>query len=401
MTRKQYLEDSYTKEFEARIIGSEPATDGWEVLLEETYFYPESGGQPADRGTLGGLPVLDVQLRGDDVVHLLESEPPASPAPAKIDWRRRFDHMQQHTGQHLLTAAIIKLFDADTVGFHLGEQFSTIDVTLPGLNHERQRKAERLCADWIAAALPAKVDYVSIDGFRRMSLRKKALPEEITGQVRLLRIGDDVDVAHCGGTHVRNTAEIQLIKIIATEKVRDTTRISFLAGHRALDDYSAKHDLLVVLATDLTCGIEALPATVAKLKGQARDSHKQLKKLRKEMISGMAESEAGAAEKAGDFQILVRRYDGWDADELKTLAGAVTAVDPKIIFCAGGGDADKGMLVLAAGAAFDGDLGEIIKGLLPLFDGRGGGRGRFAQAAGDHAKLDAVLQTARKSLGAG
>ncbi len=399
MTRKQYLENSYTSEFEARIIGSEPAADGWEVLLEETYFYPESGGQPADRGTIGAAQVIDVQLRGDSVVHLLGSEPPASPAPAKIDWRRRFDHMQQHTGQHLLTAAFIELFDADTVGFHLGEELSTIDITLPGLNLERQRKAEDLCAEWIAAALPAKIEYVPIEEFREMSLRKKALPEEITGRVRLLRIGDDVDVAHCGGTHVRNTAEIRLIKIIATEKVRDTTRIGFLAGQRALHDYAAKHEMLSAMAADLTCGIEALPATVARLREQSKETHKQLKKLRKEMITGMAAGEAAAAEKSGNFLLLVRRYDGWDADELKTLAGAVTAQGPQIIICAGGGDADKGMLVLAAGEAFEGDLGETMKAILPLFDGRGGGRGRFAQAAGDYSKLDLALEAARKSLG--
>jgi alanyl-tRNA synthetase len=397
MTRKLYLDDSYRGEFQAAILDSRKTGAGWEVLLEETCFYPESGGQPADQGSIGGVPVIDVQLRGEQVVHVLSAEPPRSPVTAKIDWPRRYDHMQQHTGQHLLTAALIKLFDADTVGFHLGEQVCTIDVTLAGLNAERRHKAEELCLEWIAAALPVRVEYIDEAEFERISLRKKALSEEVSGPVRLLRIGD-VDVAHCGGTHLRSTAEIHLIKIVGSEKVRDTIRISFLAGRRVLADYAAKHDMLAQIATDLTCGVEILPATIARLKEQARESHKQLKKLRAEMISGMAEREAAAAESAGKIRILARRYDGWDADELKTLAGKVTEIDPAIVVCAAGGDESKGALVLAAGSAFDGDLGETIKHLLPLFDARGGGRGRFAQAAGDFSKLDVVIATARKLL---
>jgi alanyl-tRNA synthetase len=397
MTRKLYLDDSYRSEFQAAILSSQEDDAGWEVILEETCFYPESGGQPADRGSIGGVPVIDVQLRGDEVIHFLQSEPPASPAPARIDWARRYDHMQQHTGQHLLTAALIKLYDADTVGFHLGEQISTIDVTLPGLNAERQRKAEELCFEWIAASMPVKVDYIEAEEFEYITLRKKALPEEITGLVRLIRIGD-IDVAHCGGTHLRNTAEIHLIKIVGTEKVRDTTRISYLAGRRALTDYTAKHDMLSQIAADLTCGVDILPATITKLRDQARESQKQLRKLRSEMIAALARSEAAAAETAGKIKLLARRYEGWDADELKTLAGKVTEIDPSIVVCAAGGDERQGFLVLASGTAFEGDLGSIIKELLPHFDGRGGGRGRFAQAAGDFSKLDEVLAAARKLL---
>ena len=397
MTRKLYLDDSYRRNFEAAVIGSEKTDTGWEVTLAETCFYPESGGQPADRGRIGGVAVADVQLRGGDVIHLLEGEPPSSPAPAEIDWQRRYDHMQQHTGQHLLTAALIELFDADTVGFHLGERVSTIDITLPGLNEDRRRKAEELCAEWIAAAMPATVEYVDADEFRAMDLRKKALPDEITGEVRLLRIGD-VDLAHCGGTHLRNTAEIQLIKIVGAEKVRDTTRLHFLAGRRALDDYAGKHGMLSSMAAELTCAVEDLPARMAALRAEAKEASKQLRKLRGEMIEGMAAREAADAQEAGAFRVLARRYDGWDAEELKTLAGAATSAEPRLLLCAGGGDAEKAMLVLAAGAEFGGDLGATMRELLPVFEGKGGGRGNFAQAAGDPARLDDAIAAAQELL---
>ena len=287
MTRKLYLDDCYRRNFESAITASEKTDSGWEVTLAETCFYPESGGQPADHGSIGGIAVLDVQLRDSEVIHLLEEEPPDSPVTAEIDWRRRYDHMQQHTGQHLLTAALIRLYEADTVGFHLGERVSTIDITLPGLNEDRRRKAEELCGEWIAAAMPTAVEYVDADEFRRMDLRKKALPEEITGEVRLLRIGD-VDLAHCGGTHLRNTAEIRLIKIVAVERVRDTTRLHFLAGQRAVDDYADKHGMLSAMAADLTCGIEDLHGRVAALRTEAKEASRQLRKLRGEMIEGMA-----------------------------------------------------------------------------------------------------------------
>ena len=397
MSKKLYLDDSYRRSFEAEITGSSRGEAGWEVTLKETYFYPESGGQPADRGNIGHVPVLDVQLRGDEVVHILAEEPPASPTPAEIDWRRRYDHMQQHTGQHLLTAALIKLYDADTVGFHLGAHVSTIDVTMPGLSAERRRQAEELCNEWIVSSLPVMVEYVSVEEFNTIELRKKALPDEIDGPVRLLRIGD-VDIAHCGGTHLRSTSELQVLKIIGSEKVRDTTRISFLAGRRAVNDYSSKHDMLNSMAADLTCAIDDLPAKVSRLYTEAKESRKQLKKMRREMIAGMASREAEAAVEAGSYRVLARRYDGWEADELKTLAGEITSAEPNILLCAGGGDPGKGIVVLAAGKSFPGNLGETIKLLLPLFNGKGGGRGNFAQAAGDFASLDAVIAEAETLL---
>ena len=397
MSKKLYLDDSYRRSFEAEIVSAEQVGNGWEVVLAATCFYPESGGQPSDRGMIGSAAVLDVQLRGEEVVHLLGAEPPASPAPAEIDWPRRYDHMQQHTGQHLLTAALIELFDADTVGFHLGERLCTIDVTLPSLNLERAALAEQFCAERIGAALPVTAEYVEPDEFRAMELRKKALPEELAGPVRLVRIGD-LDVAHCGGTHLRSTAELQTLKILGSEKVRDATRVHFLAGSRALDDYAGKHSMLAGLASALTCGVDDLPGKIAKLVEENRSLFRRLKKARKELVETRARSELADAEEAGGRLLLVRRYEGWGAEELKMLAGHLTAAEPRLLVCAGGDDGGRGVVVLAAGEQFDGDLGRIVRRLLPLFDGKGGGKGRFAQAVGDASRMDEVMGAAAELL---
>lgn len=401
MTNKLYLDDSYLTGFEAAIVGSRSVAEGCELILEATCFYPESGGQPADRGTIGGAEVLDVQLRGDDVVHVLAGEPPQSPAQAEIDWELRYDHMQQHTGQHLLTSAFIELFDAGTVGFHLGEKSSTIDVALTGLSPDRAKQAEELCSGWITSALQVSVEYVSLEQFKKMDLRKKALPEEIADKIRLIRVGD-VDVAHCGGTHLRNTAELQAVKIVGTEKVRDITRVNFLAGKRAMADYSLKHSMLAGMSGKLTCSIGDLPDRMNKMQEDARETLRELKKVRKELIAAGIDTDLAKAEEAGRYKVFLSRRDGWRTEELKMLASGMTSAEPRLICCCVSAVADSGFLVLAAGEEFDGDLGEAVSRLLPLFDGKGGGKGRFAQAVGDPSRMDELIagvETMLKDIG--
>jgi alanyl-tRNA synthetase len=397
VTQKLFLDNAYTTKFQAEIQSAGPGARGWEVVLSATYFYPESGGQPADRGTIGSVPVLDVQVRGDEIVHYLAGEPPHSPAAAEIQWPRRYDHMQQHTGQHLLTAALIKLFDADTVGFHLGEEAGTIDVTLPAITDAMAEKSEQLCGEWIAAALPVAVEYTTPDLFHRLDLRKKALPDDVKDEIRLIRIGD-VDVAHCGGTHLRSTAELQIVKITATEKVRDLTRLSFLAGRRALDDYAQKHKMLADIAGALTCSIEDIPKRAVKMQEDVKQALRELKKARRELISHKVRSELAEVLEAGKHKLYLRRHDGWSPDELKLLAAGMTAADPRLLCCCVSRDADSGAVVLAAGAAADIDMGLVLTKLLPQIDGKGGGRGNFAQGVGDPEKLDLLLSEAKKIL---
>lgn len=397
MQQQLYLTDSYLREFEATILNTRETEAGWEAVLDGTYFYPESGGQPSDRGTIGAANVLDVQLRDNKVIHILDAGPKEKKLPAAIDWIRRYDHMQQHTGQHLLTAALIMLYDADTIGFHLGEQVSTIDITMESISDKQIREAEEKCSHWIATAMPVTVEYVSREEFGELYLRKKALPDHVEGPIRLIRIGT-VDVAHCGGTHLRSTAELQLIKIIGSEKVRETTRLHYLAGKRALDDYDAKHALLARLSNDLTCGIDDLDYVTGKLQAENKENSKQLAKIGKEMAALRAQADLPLAEEAGEHLVLVRRYDGLDPAALKSLAGRLTEAEPRLIFCGAGTFSDKGALVLAAGKNFQGDLGKTIQQLLPLFDGRGGGRGNFAQAVGDAGKLETLLKAANRLL---
>jgi alanyl-tRNA synthetase len=305
--------------------------------------------------------------------------------------------MQQHTGQHLLTAALFSLLKAETVSFHLGERESTIDITAPALSPTQARAAEEFCAERIAAALPVTDSWIGVEEFRAMTLRKKALPDHVEGDIRLVRIGD-LDTVHCGGTHVRSTAELHAIKIIGTEKVRETIRVFFLSGGRTRADHAAKHDMLTDLAAELTCAIAEIPGVVAKLREENRDNGNWLKKLARELAGLRASADLAHAKSVGDRRILVRRYDDLDPGALKSLASELTAAETKLLFCGAGLYQGRCHIVCAAGADFSGDLNPLLQRLLPLINGRGGGRGNFAQGAGDPAGIDNLLQAAEAAL---
>jgi alanyl-tRNA synthetase len=380
MTEKLYLNDSYTTTFTASVSESKIINDKVHVKLEKTWFYPESGGQPSDRGYIGTAKVLDVQLDGDEVIHICNTQPDAE-AKAEIDFVRRFDHMQQHSGQHMLTAAAIELFDAGTVGFHLGETVSTIDIEKPSASPAEIEQLEQLCQQWIMANMPITAKTVTRQEFDRMELRKKSIPDHVSGDIRLIAMGD-VDICHCGGTHLRSTAEIQTIKIIATEKVRDTVRLSFIAGERAIIDYSFKHDLVSDLSTHFTTGLEDLKQIVLKQQRENIKLKAKIKKIGKDLAEQLAQTEVKNARSVGTFRAIVKHYSESSGDELRSLAQSISRQNDDLIFIGLVDDEEKTTVICTAGKEFSGDLGELVKKLNPLFAGKGGGRGTFAQAVG-------------------
>lgn len=391
MTDKQYLVDSYATSFTASVVSCrQGGGNRWRAILEKTWFYPESGGQPADRGTIGDARVLDVQLEDDTVVHILDGQV-SGRQPAAIDWPRRHDHMQQHSGQHLLSAAAIELFDASTVGFHLGERISTIDLTINSLPARQIEKLEALCQQLIAQVLPITAATITRQEFDRMDLRKKAIPDHVSGEIRMVGMGD-VDLCHCGGTHLRSTAEIQLIKIITTEKVRDTTRVHFLAGERAVRDYSLKHELVNDLSFHFTTGVEDLKQIVLKQQRENKAHTARLKAAHKELSGLLAEKEVRQAKPAGGHLLVARHYPGLGTEMLQALARGITRLEPAMIFCGLTSDGNQQVLICAAGKSYQGDLGQVVQQINPLFEGRGGGRGSFARAAGKPGNESKIIE---------
>src|SRR2546428_12319575 len=265
-SERLYYTDSYLREFEARVVGVDPAPGGFRVYLDRSAFYPESGGQPSDRGALGGIPVLDVVDEGDRLAHLLDRQPESENLRGELDWRRRFDHMQQHTGQHALSAAFEKAGGLKTVSFHLGAEASTIDLDSDRVGRRQIEEAEELANGVVFEDREVRILFRQAGEANRMDLRK---PTSREGDVRLIEI-EGFDLSACGGTHVKRTGEIGTIAARKVELVKGNTRVEFVCGYRALR--SARRDFLNLSEAGrlLSGAADRVPALVAKQSEELR-----------------------------------------------------------------------------------------------------------------------------------
>jgi alanyl-tRNA synthetase len=283
-TERLYYTDARLREFGAAVVETGP--DGRTVYLDRTAFYPASGGQPADRGLLGGVAVMDVRDEGDRVAHIL-AEPLTATAEAaessgatvrgEIDWARRFDHMQQHTGQHLLSAVIEALFGFPTVSVHFGPESSTVEIAAADFTAEQSRRAEERCFELVSMAIPVRVsfeDSASAEGLRKASDR--------TGTLRIVSI-EGIDRSACGGTHTASLAEAGFILIRRRERIRSNMRLEFVAGNRALTCAQRDYTVVSELSRIAAATVNDLPATVNTLRQRLADADKERERLRTEL----------------------------------------------------------------------------------------------------------------------
>ena len=260
-----YEREPYRTSLETRVVASGADAGRPWAVLEDTILYPEGGGQPSDRGTLNGVAVLDVQKREGAIRHTLAAPVAEGPADIVLDWERRFDHMQQHTGQHLLSAVAQDRFAWETTAFHLGPDVSDVELAAPSLSPKDLARLEEAVAAEIRAARPVVPRRVSLEEFRTLPVRTRGLPEGFTGDVRLVEIAG-VDLNTCGGTHLANTAEIETIPLLWAESLRGGTRVFFAAGGRARRRLRRHEDRNAALRAALGASDEALlDAAKAKL----------------------------------------------------------------------------------------------------------------------------------------
>jgi len=244
-TKRLYFDDPYRTEFAARIIDRENYKGRPAVVLDQTCFYPESGGQPADHGYLNDIVVLDVQEHEGRIMHMLEEELSDEKITGRIDWTTRFDHMQQHAGQHVLSQCFFERLQGETRSFHLGQEVSTLEIGIQNITEAEKEKIEYRANQIVFANKEIKSYFVSEENIGRVPLRR---PPKISGQIRVIEV-DGFDYSACGGTHPNFTGEIGLIKILKWERIRNNVRFEFVCGHRARQDYSRKNRLLLTVAT--------------------------------------------------------------------------------------------------------------------------------------------------------
>ena len=392
MTERLYYTDPYMTEFDAEIIRAEAHEGRPAVVLDRTAFYPTSGGQPFDTGRLGDVAVVEVVDRDDGtILHLLERDLPAGQIRGQIDWARRFDHMQQHTGQHVLSAAFDRIAGVRTESFHLGAAASTIDLARPVSAADIDR-AEDEANRIVWEDRPVSIRFADADEAAKLPLRKEPAR---TGRLRLIDV-ENFDISACGGTHVARTGAIGTIAVSGSERVRGGTRVEFLCGVRALRGYRSLRTavassvrLLSVLPGDLPAGIERMQA-------EARDTKRQLKDLQTRLASFEAASLAGRAEARAGGRVVVAALEGWDANGLKTIASLISA-NPGHAAVLFGVPAPSAVVVTRApDAALD--SAAILKSLTGRFGGKGGGRSDLAQGGGLQGSAEDFVVYARDLL---
>jgi alanyl-tRNA synthetase len=388
-TQRLYYTDSYTTDFEANLIDTVTYHDLPAAVLDRSYFYPTSGGQPHDTGFLNGVRVVDVALRESDgvMLHVLENALALENqrVSGQIDWGRRFDHMQHHTGQHILSAAFEKLADADTVGFHLSADSVTIDLNKPDISPALLDAAEDLSNQIVADDRPVRAYFPSDEELSTLVLRK--VPD-VEGKLRVVDIAG-FDVNACGGTHVARTGEIAIIKILRASRQGDTTRIEFRCGGRALLDYRQKHALLSQLSAELTTGYDQIPAALAKLREENKALRKDVHTLQTIVLENEAELLWQAADRSSGYALIVRAFENRDVAEVRQLVQHLIAHPATIALCGVAGD--KAQLIAARSEDLTPDMVAVLKRGLSVWGvERGGGRPAFAQGGGAAALLDQV-----------
>lgn len=366
-----YDRNPYQRQLNTTVVASGRDDRGFWVELEDTIFYPEGGGQPADRGTVAGIPVVDVQKVGGAVRHYLEGEPPGGEVVLELDWQRRYDHMQQHTGQHLLSAVAEDRFGWKTTAFHLGSELCDVELDVRSLTGEQLAALEEKVVEEIRAAHRVRVHRMPAEEVVKLpKLRSRGLPEGHTGPVRLVDI-EGVDLATCGGTHLASTAEIEALVLLATEPMRGGTRVYFAAGgrvRRRLHGHEARNAALRKL---LGSNDEELVSVAQAKLAELAELGRQLRRAQDELAALLGERLAASQEPV----VTVHREDA-ELPFLNRLARAFLEAKPRGVLLATAGREPEGTFLLAAARPDLRSLGEMVAQEL---EGRGGGSGNIFQ----------------------
>ena len=396
-TQRRYYADAYTRVFRASVVESATVDGVPTAVLDETFFYPTSGGQPHDTGRLGSAAVTDVAAREDgSLLHRLDAPLPKGPVEGTIDWTRRFDHMQQHTGQHILSQAFIQVADAATIGFHLGAETVSIDLAQPGLGERAVAEALTLANSVVTANRPVRAWFPSPGELAELALRKTP---EVDGALRVVAIGD-FDLSACGGTHVASTGEIGLIEVLRTERLKKGLRVEFVAGGRARADYARKHGIVRELSAALTCAAGELPAAVTRLQTSLAEARRELGAFRERELDQEAERLAAGARESGPFRVVRLASSERPVDEMKGLALRITSRPGMVALLGVAGG--RSQLLFARSEELSLDLKPAFDlTLAALGGGKGGGSRLLQGAAGsaDRETLDRALEAAERALG--
>jgi len=391
-TTRLYYDDSYLTTFTAQVIASSEYNGRPAVALDRSAFYPAGGGQPADQGWIEAAsapdrrwPVVDVQSDNGVVWHILNtSEPLPDPdtiVTGQINWVRRFDHMQQHCGQHILTAAFIATCQAATVSFHLSERSVTIDLDVTNLNEDQVQAAEAWANRAVWANLPVYARFVSPAELTQIPLRK---PPTVSGAVRVVSIGD-IDHSACGGTHPARSGEVGAIVVTGWTRQRGVTRVEFLCGGRVIAAMHERDRAIRSAASALSVGWAELPAAVSRLQETLQGLQRELTQTRRELDALRAAQWYAQTPLVNGRRVVTATLPDADLERLRTIAGFIAELPGGIAIIAGG--TERPQIVVACADDTAVDAREILAVGMKVLGGRGGGHARMAQGGGGQMSL--------------
>lgn len=365
-TVKLYYENAYTQDFTAVVQSCEAVKNGFAVTLDRTAFYPEGGGQPADHGTLGEARVLDVHEKDGVVTHLCDRAlSVGAEVGGRIDWARRFDHMQQHSGEHIISGLLCSTFHCDNVGFHMGADVVTIDYNAP-ITWEQALEVERRANAYIWADHPIRIWYPSAEELATLPYRSK---KELTGAVRITEF-PGADRCACCGTHVSSSGQVGLLKLLSCQKFRDGVRLELLCGQRALDCLAAGWEQARQIGQALSVKPQSAFAAVSRLQEELLSLKEKAARLEEADFAHVAAQYRGA----GSVLHIAEPLDG---DGARRLCDAIAKAAGGRCAVFAGQDGDYRYAVIECG----GDLRQFIKDMNTALHGRGGGRDGFAQGS--------------------
>ena len=366
-TRRLYYEDVYKKEFTATVVECREQKKGYAIILDESAFYPEGGGQPSDVGTLGDAKVTEVHEKDGELLHYTDKTlEVGAKVEGKIDWARRFDLMQQHSGEHMVSGLIHEAYGYDNVGFHMGSDTITVDLNGP-LDETQLSEIERKTNEKIWEDSAVKILYPTSEELEKIDYRSK---KELTGQVRIVEF-PGADICACCGTHVTHTGEIGMVKLLSVEKFREGVRIEMICGKRVLDYLNMVNEQNHQISVKLSAKIDKTAQAVERL----QDENFRLKGQVNQFVDDMCRKEAERYAGSGSVLLFV---DGMDNDGVRKLADAVTQTCQGC--CAVFSKNPDGSYKYAMGEK-DGDLRQFTKEMNMKLNGRGGGKPFFVQGS--------------------
>ena len=397
MNERLYYEDAYRTRFTAQVTERLTLKDISAVRLSRSAFYPTSGGQPHDTGSLNGTVVVDVQVGADGAVLHLLAEPLAEGTErvrGEIGWARRYDHMQQHSGQHLLSQVFYRELGLETVSVHFGDVLNTLDLDGPPLSAQQLAAVETVVNEMVWQDRPIRAYWVSDVEREKVPLRRAPAVE---GATRIVEI-DKFDWSACGGAHVRRTGEIGLISLLRVEKHRGRSRVHFVCGRRALADAAERRGLLAETAGLLDSSVQDVPELVVKLQEGLRRAERELNARQEALVEYQARELLAGAETVGSLRLVAQEMADADPALVQNMARALIA-EPGVVALVGCARGGKGTVVFARSEDCSVHVGNLLRDTLREFGGGGGGRPDFAQGGGVEAeKLAEVLEAAAEAV---